>query len=43
MVEMAPNTWLELATGRVGWAEAVTDGRIQMSGNRADLSAYLPL
>ncbi|RZT81987.1 hypothetical protein EV382_5284 [Micromonospora violae] len=43
VVEMAPNTWLELATGRIGWAEAVTDGRVQMSGNRADLSAYLPL
>ncbi|MCG5466956.1 sterol carrier family protein [Micromonospora sp. NPDC053740] len=43
VVEMAPNTWLELATGRVAWAEAVTDGRVQMSGNRADLSAYLPL
>lgn len=40
---MAPNTWLELATGRVAWAEAVTDGRVQTSGNRADLSAYLPL
>ncbi|RAO43529.1 hypothetical protein GAR06_04665 [Micromonospora saelicesensis] len=40
---MAPDTWLELATGRVAWAEAVTDGRVQMSGTRADLSAYLPL
>jgi hypothetical protein len=43
VVEMAPNTWLELATGRLDWASAVTDGRVQMSGNRADLSAYLPL
>ncbi|TWG14796.1 hypothetical protein FHU34_1195 [Micromonospora taraxaci] len=40
---MAPDTWLRLATGRIGWAEAVTEGRVQMSGVRADLSAYLPL
>ncbi|MET7706106.1 sterol carrier family protein [Micromonospora sp. NPDC005413] len=43
VVEMGPDTWLELATGRVGWAEAVAQGRVQMSGVRADLSAYLPL
>ncbi|MFG3553919.1 sterol carrier family protein [Micromonospora sp. NPDC047557] len=43
VVEMSPQTWLELATGRIAWAEAVTDGRVQVSGIRADLSAYLPL
>ncbi|MEU8214580.1 sterol carrier family protein [Micromonospora taraxaci] len=43
VVEMAPDTWLRLATGRSGWAEAVAEGRVQMSGVRADLSAYLPL
>ncbi|WP_406077736.1 sterol carrier family protein [Micromonospora sp. NBC_00858] len=43
VVEMAPDTWLALATGRIGWTEAVTDGRVQVSGVRADLSAYLPL
>ncbi|MFC7708582.1 sterol carrier family protein [Micromonospora lupini] len=43
VVEMSPQTWLELATGRIGWVEAVTDGRVQMSGVRADLSAFLPL
>ncbi|MEU7840537.1 sterol carrier family protein [Micromonospora sp. NPDC049114] len=43
VVEMSPQTWLELAAGRITWAEAVTDGRVQVSGIRADLSAYLPL
>ncbi|MFC4016696.1 sterol carrier family protein [Micromonospora sp. GCM10011542] len=43
VVEMAPDTWLALATGRLAWAEAVTQGRVQVSGVRADLSAHLPL
>lgn len=43
VVEMGPATWLALATGRLSWAEAVTDGRVQVSGNRADLSDHLPL
>ncbi|MEH1056997.1 sterol carrier family protein [Micromonospora sp. CPCC 206171] len=43
VVEMDPATWLALATGRLSWAEAVTEGRVQVSGNRADLSAQLPL
>ncbi len=40
---MSPQTWLELAAGRIEWADAVTDGRVQVSGIRADISAYLPL
>ncbi|MEH1164705.1 sterol carrier family protein [Micromonospora sp. CPCC 205539] len=43
VVEMSPETWLRLASGRMGWAEAVTEGRVQVSGIRADLSAHLPL
>ncbi|MER7167393.1 sterol carrier family protein [Micromonospora sp. NPDC000207] len=43
VVEMDPRTWVETATGRLGWAEAVTQGRVRMSGTRADLSAHLPL
>ena len=43
VVETDPATWLLLATGRLSWAEAVTDGRVSASGNRADLAAYLPL
>ncbi|WP_203935931.1 sterol carrier family protein [Planosporangium mesophilum] len=43
VVEMDPATWLELATGRTSWAEAVAAGRVRASGVRADLSAFLPL
>ena len=43
VVELDPRTWLELATGAVGWAEAMAQGRISASGTRADLSALLPL
>ena len=42
-VETDPQTWLRLATGRVSWPAAVAAGAIQISGERADLSAYLPL
>ena len=43
VVETDAATWLALATGSVGWAEAVAGGRVRASGGRADLSAYLPL
>ncbi|MGK5673481.1 sterol carrier family protein [Micromonospora sp. URMC 106] len=43
VVEMDPATWLAVATGRLDWAEAITQGRVQVSGIRADLSAHLPL
>lgn len=43
VVETAPSTWLALATGRLGWAEAVAQGRLSASGERSDLSRYLPL
>jgi hypothetical protein len=43
VVETDPITWLEIATGRKSWHEAVTAGKISASGVRADLSAYLPL
>lgn len=43
VVEMAPEVWLAVATGRLDWGVAVTEGRVQVSGVRADLSAYLPL
>jgi hypothetical protein len=40
---MDPGTWLALATGRLEWAAAITEGRVRVSGIRADLSEYLPL
>ncbi|GAA3749615.1 sterol carrier family protein [Micromonospora maritima] len=43
VVEMDPATWLAVATGRLDWAAAVTEGRVRVSGIRADLSAYLPI
>lgn len=43
VVEMDPLTWLEVATGRTNWHDAVSAGRIRASGIRADLSPYLPL
>ena len=43
VVETDPLTWIRLATGRLGWAEAVRNGAVRASGARADLSEYLPL
>jgi len=43
VVETDPETWIALATGELAWSDAVADGRVHASGERADLSAYLPL
>jgi hypothetical protein len=43
VVETDAATWLRLVTGTLTWTEALRDGRVSASGNRADLSAYLPL
>ncbi|HVW80938.1 MAG TPA: sterol carrier family protein [Mycobacteriales bacterium] len=43
VVETDATAWIELATGRVVWADAVADGRVRASGERADLSPYLPV
>jgi len=43
VVETDAETWLQLATGQLGWADAVHRGRVTASGNRADLSGNLPL
>jgi Bacterial SCP ortholog len=43
VVETDAATWLRLATGALSWTEAVVDGKVSASGNRADLSAMLPL
>ena len=43
VVETDARSWLRLATGRAGWAEAVGSGAVRASGERSDLSAYLPL
>jgi len=43
VVETDPVTWVRLATGRLGWADAVGSAAVHASGPRADLAAYLPL
>lgn len=43
VVEADPVTWLRLATGRLGWAEAVAAGTVQASGDRSDISHFLPV
>jgi putative sterol carrier protein len=43
VVEMDAETWLALATGELTWSDAVDAGRVRASGERADLSPYLPL
>ena len=43
VVETDPLTWIRLAAGRLGWAEAVASGTVHASGPRADLAPYLPL
>ncbi|TDD21897.1 sterol carrier family protein [Nonomuraea diastatica] len=43
VVEMDGRTWIELALGRLTWAEALASGAVSASGARADLSAHLPL
>lgn len=43
VVETDATTWLALATGALGWQEAVEQGRVRASGGRSDLAAWLPL
>ena len=43
VIETDAATWLRLVTGALTWADAVADGKVTASGNRADLSALVPL
>ncbi|MBG6216100.1 hypothetical protein IWX75_000537 [Arthrobacter sp. CAN_A6] len=43
VVETDATTWLALVTGGLTWAEAQAAGKVSASGQRADLSAWLPL
>jgi putative sterol carrier protein len=43
VVEAGADTWLDLAHGRLTWSEAVAAGRVLASGERSDLSRWLPL
>lgn len=43
VIECRPIVFMELATGRLDFAEAVAAGKVVASGQRADLSEHLPL
>jgi hypothetical protein len=43
VVETDPVTWLLMATGRLTFARAKDLGKVSASGNRADLSDWLPV
>lgn len=43
VVELDAGTWIALASGDLAWSEAEHAGRVRASGERADLTSYLPL
>jgi hypothetical protein len=43
VVECDAATWVKLATGSLVWADAIASGKLHASGERSDLSSYLPL
>ena len=43
VIETDPRSWLELATGRLAWADAVATHRVRASGSRADIGTLLPV
>ena len=43
VVELDAETWIALATGDLRWADAERGGALRASGERADLSPFLPL
>jgi hypothetical protein len=43
VVETDAETWIALATGELTWPEALAAARATASGERTDLTPYLPL
>ena len=43
VVETDPETWIALARGELSWDDALESGKVRASGERTDLSPYLPL
>jgi hypothetical protein len=43
VIETDAVTWIALATGSLTWPQAESTGRVRASGERADLTPYLPL
>ena len=42
VVEMSADIWLQLATGRASFADALAQGLVNASGERSNLSEFLP-
>ncbi len=43
VIEMSARIWIDLAVGNINWTTTKNSGVISASGERADLSALLPL
>ena len=43
VVEMSPKVWLPIAAGRLSFQDALGQGLIQASGERSNLSGWLPV
>ena len=43
VIETDAATWIALATGELTWHEALAGASVSASGERTDLTAYLPL
>lgn len=43
VVETDIDTWIAVASGELAWHDAVASGRVLASGERTDLTPYLPL
>jgi len=43
VIEMSARIWIDLSIGKINWNTTKNSGVISASGERADLSAFLPL
>ncbi len=43
VIETDAATWVAIATGELTWPDALGSGRVHASGERTDLTPYLPL
>ena len=43
VIEMSARIWIDLVIGKIDWATTKSSGAISASGERADLSTFLPL
>ncbi|PVG84427.1 hypothetical protein DDE18_02085 [Nocardioides gansuensis] len=43
VVETDADTWIAVATGELAWGDALASGRVVASGERTDLSPFMPL